>query len=194
MARLKAAQRREQLIDVATKLFAKSGYDATTTADIAKAAGVTEPILYRHFASKQELFVAIVRSVSALTMKGWNDLAEGSEDPAEKLRRVCDSMPEHIKKLGDAYHVLHGALSTSQDKKVKTVMKEHYRQIEAFFGKIVADGQKTGIFNKSMTPQSAAWQFIITGIGYAMVSLNLGTLDKAMAKEVIEAILRGLKN
>ena len=70
MARLKAAQRREQLIGVATKLFAKTGYDATTTADIAKAAGVTEPILYRHFESKQELFVAIVRDVSATTMKG----------------------------------------------------------------------------------------------------------------------------
>ncbi len=40
-----------------------------------------------------------------------------------------------------------------------------------------------------MTPQSAAWQFIITGVGYAMISLNLGILDKAMAKEVIEAIL-----
>ena len=62
--RLKAPQRREQLIEVATKLFAKSGYDATTTADIAKAAGVTEPILYRHFESKQELFIAIVRDVS----------------------------------------------------------------------------------------------------------------------------------
>src|SRR5678816_4577194 len=68
MPRLKAAQRREQLIDVATKLFAKTGYEATTTAAIAEAAGVTEPILYRHFKSKQELFVAIVREMSDQTM------------------------------------------------------------------------------------------------------------------------------
>src|SRR6185295_5875109 len=133
MARLKAAQRREQLIDVATKLFAKSGYDATTTADIAKAAAVTEPILYRHFESKQELFVAIVRNVSAQTMRGWTDLTAGVDDPSEKLRRVAEAIPDQIKKYGDAYHVLHGALSTSQDKKVLTVMKEHYKQIESFF-------------------------------------------------------------
>ena len=63
MPRLKAPQRREQLIEVATKLFARNGYEATTTAAIALAAGVTEPILYRHFKSKQELFVAIVRAV-----------------------------------------------------------------------------------------------------------------------------------
>src|SRR5262249_15783432 len=151
-----APQRRDQLIEVATRLFAKSGYDATTTADIAKAAGVTEPILYRHFESKQELFVAIVRDVSGITMKGWNDLIAGVSDPAEKLRQVCQAIPDHIKKFGDSYHVLHGALSTSNDKKVLSVMKEHYRQIEDFFAKIVAEGQKTGTFNKAMTPQAAA--------------------------------------
>jgi AcrR family transcriptional regulator len=67
MPRLKAPQRREQLIEVATKLFARKGYEATTTAAIAEAAGVTEPILYRHFKSKQELFIAIVREMSDQT-------------------------------------------------------------------------------------------------------------------------------
>src|SRR5882757_344006 len=106
MARLKAPQRREQLIDVATKLFAGFGYDATTTAAIAKAAGVTEPILYRHFKSKQKLFVAIVRSVSEHTLQQWHDVISGTSDPAERIKRVCDGMPEHFKKLEDQYHVL----------------------------------------------------------------------------------------
>ena len=194
MPRLKAAQRREQLIEVATKLFAKTGYDATTTADIAQAAGVTEPILYRHFESKQELFIAIVRDVSATTVQAWNDLTAGVNDPAEKLRRVSQALPDHIKKLGESYHVLHGAFSTSQDKKVLAVMKEHYRQIEDFFAKIVSEGQKTGSFNKSISPQAAAWQFCMSGIGYAMISLNLGMIDRATVTQVIDAMLRGLKN
>ena len=194
MARLKAAQRREQLIAVATKLFAKTGYDATTTAEIAKAAGVTEPILYRHFESKQELFIAIVRDVSAHTMRGWNELIQGVTDPSEKIRRVCEAIPDHIKKFGDSYHVLHGALSTSRDKKVLAVMKEHYRQIEEFFARLVSEGQKAGSFSKSMPPLAAAWQFIMSGIGYAMISLNLGMIDRSMVNQVIEATLRGLKN
>src|SRR4051794_25149889 len=85
MRRLKAPQRREQLIEAATKLFAKWVYDATTTAAIAEAAGVTEPILYRHFDSKQELFVAIVRSVSALTMDHWREVIGSIKDPAEQI-------------------------------------------------------------------------------------------------------------
>src|SRR5438552_3326565 len=83
-----------------------------------RAAGVTEPILYRHFKSKQELFVAIVKSVSNQTMKHWESIIAGVNDPADQIRRVASSMPGHMDQLSDAYHVLHGALSTSRDKKV----------------------------------------------------------------------------
>ena len=105
-------------MEVATKLFARNGYEATTTAAIALAAGVTEPILYRHFKSKQELFVAIVKAVSDRTMKHWEDLIRGIDDPAEQFRRIAADLPQHMEKLADAYHVLHGALATSRDKKV----------------------------------------------------------------------------
>src|SRR5205814_48061 len=127
-----------------------------TTAAIALAAGVTEPILYRHFKSKQELFVAIVKIVSDRTMKHWHDLIDGVADPAEQIRRVAAELPQHMEKLADAYHVLHGALATSRDKKVLAVMREHYLQIEKFFAKIVGDGQKTGVFRKNVQSRAAA--------------------------------------
>lgn len=193
MPRLKAPQRREQLIDVATKLFAGFGYDATTTAAIAKAAGVTEPILYRHFKSKQELFVAIVRSVSDRTLQQWQDAIANTSDPVERIKRVAGGMPEHFRKLEDQYHVLHGALANSRDKRVLHVMREHYKQIEKFFAGLVSEGQKTSTFRKDLDPRAAAWQLIFSGIGFAMINLNLGGMDRAMTDAVIESILRGLK-
>src|SRR5690348_12114409 len=93
MPRLKAPQRREQLMDVATKLIARNGYEATTTAAIAQAAGITEPILYRHFKSKQDLFVAIVKAMSDRTMTHWRELIEGVDDPAEQIRRIAAELP-----------------------------------------------------------------------------------------------------
>ena len=194
MARLKAAQRREQLMDVATKLFARNGYEATTTAAIALAAGVTEPILYRHFKSKQELFVAIVKEVSDRTMRHWQELIEGVEDPAEQIRRIAAELPSHMEKMSDAYHVLHGALATSRDKKVLAVMKEHYVQIEKFFSKVIADGQKSGAFRKNISPRGSAWQLIISGIGYGMIALNLTQLEHPLIEASIDSIIRGLKN
>jgi AcrR family transcriptional regulator len=192
MRRLKAPQRREQLIEVATKLFAKWGYEATTTAAIAEAAGVTEPILYRHFDSKQELFVAIVRSVSELTMDLWREVIGDIEDPAEQIRRIAEEFPEHIRQLADAYHVIHGALASSRDRKVLAVMKEHYAQIERFFVGVIQRGQERGVFRPQLDPKGPAWQLIMTGIGYAMIALNLQAPEQGLIKNAIESILRGI--
>jgi AcrR family transcriptional regulator len=191
MPRLKAPQRREQLIEVATKLFARGGYEATTTAAIAYAAGVTEPILYRHFRGKQELFVAIVRSVSSVTLKAWQEIVAHEQDPVRRIRLICEAIPDHIHRNGDAYHVLHGALSTSRDKKVLAVTREHYFNIEKFFSQLIHDGQKAGAFRKNLDPSAAAWQLIFSGIGYAMISLNLNVFERDMTAEVIESIVGG---
>jgi AcrR family transcriptional regulator len=192
--RLKAPQRREQLIAVATRLFAERGYEATTTAAIADAAGVTEPILYRHFDSKQDLFVAIVREMSELTLRHWRQLTAGVDDPAEAIRRIARQFPEHVAQLSDAYHVIHGALSTSRDKKVLKVMHEHYVQIEEFFVDVISRGQKAGLVRKDMEPRVPAWQLIYLGIGITMISLNLpGLYQGQPLAEGIEMIVRGLK-
>ena len=194
MPRLKAPQRREQLVSVATRLFAERGYEATTTAAIAEAAGVTEPILYRHFSSKQDLFVAIVREMSELTMRHWNGLIGGTADPAEAIRRIARQFPEHVAQLADAYHVLHGALSSSRDRQVLKVMHEHYVQIEGFFVGIISRGQKAGLVRKDMDPRLPAWQLIYLGIGIAMISLNLPSLYQGQPfAEGIEMVVKGLK-
>ena len=192
MRRLKAPQRREQLIEVATKLFAKWGYEATTTAAIAEAAGVTEPILYRHFDSKQELFVAIVRSVSEQTLAHWREIVGDVDDPGEQIRRIAEEFPEHVRTLADAYHVIHGALSTSRDRKVVGVMKEHYAAIERFFVRVIERGQAAGVFRPQLDPKGPAWQLIMTGIGYAMIALNLQQPEQGLIKNAIESILRGM--
>ncbi len=193
MPRLKAPQRREQLIEVATKLFAKFGYEATTTAAIAEAAGVTEPILYRHFKSKQELFVAITRAMSEQTLASWAGLIKQGADPADQIRLVATEFPSHLKELSDAYHVIHGALATTRDKRVLAVMREHYSDIEKFFVNIVQAGQKSGVFRQDMDPKIPAWQLINVGIGYAMIALNLANFDFVPVEETVEFIMRGMK-
>src|SRR5579863_1323456 len=58
--RMTGDDRRRQLIEVAIDLFAKKGFGGTTTKEIAAAAGVTEAIIFRHFATKQDLYQAIL--------------------------------------------------------------------------------------------------------------------------------------
>ena len=52
--------RRRQIVDVAMRLFSERGFRGTTTKEIATAAGVSEAIIFRHFATKEELYTAII--------------------------------------------------------------------------------------------------------------------------------------
>ena len=192
MPRLKAAQRREQLLTVATRVFARFGYDATTTAAIAQAAGVTEPILYRHFGSKQELFIAITQEVSRQTLAGWQEISASVDDPAEQLRVISRQFTSHLKEHADAYRVIHNAITTSRDRKVIAVLREHYRQMEAFFAEIIRAGQQRGVF-REVDPATPSWHLINTGLGYAMVTLNLAPFRTFDVEDAMAFILRGLE-
>ena len=57
--RLSAEQRKAAIVQAALPLFARKGYAETTTKELARAAGVSEPLLYRHFPSKEALYDAI---------------------------------------------------------------------------------------------------------------------------------------
>jgi len=61
--RLPAAARREQLLAVAVEVFAHQGFHGAAMNDIAEAAGVTKPVLYQHFHSKRELYLALLEEV-----------------------------------------------------------------------------------------------------------------------------------
>src|SRR6266853_6271418 len=58
--RYSAADRREQILEAATQLFARQGFQGTTTKQISEQTGVTEALIFRHFASKDELYWAVI--------------------------------------------------------------------------------------------------------------------------------------
>lgn len=61
-SRMRGDERREQILRTAIELFSKNGFNGTTTKKIASAAGISEAMVFRHFASKDELYEAILHS------------------------------------------------------------------------------------------------------------------------------------
>ncbi len=59
-ARMAGEERRMQIVQVAVRLFSQRGFSGTTTREIAQAAGISEAMVFRHFATKQELYSAIL--------------------------------------------------------------------------------------------------------------------------------------
>jgi AcrR family transcriptional regulator len=83
--RMKAEERRAAIVREAIRVFAECGFHGATTRKLAAALGVTEPVLYQHFPSKDDLYRAIIESKAA-EVQGQaghlRELARGSDDRA----------------------------------------------------------------------------------------------------------------
>jgi TetR/AcrR family transcriptional regulator len=74
--RLPADERRRQLIETAIDLFSRKGFSGTTTKEIAAAAGVNEAIVFRHFATKKDLYTAIIEHRLGNGLEQWYQSAQ----------------------------------------------------------------------------------------------------------------------
>jgi AcrR family transcriptional regulator len=90
--RLSCEDRRTQILDVARKLFARKGFEGTTTREVAREAGVNEALIFRHFPSKQELYWAVVESTCDLEEKRRyvQDLLDKGGSPREVFCSIAE--------------------------------------------------------------------------------------------------------
>ena len=89
--RFSSANRREQILEVATALFAQQGFQGTTTKVIAEKSGVNEALIFRHFPSKEELYWAVIeRKIDcAAPLERLLENLEAGGDDLDILSRVA---------------------------------------------------------------------------------------------------------
>jgi AcrR family transcriptional regulator len=75
-------RRRAEILDAALAVFSEKGYEGGTMRDIARRVGVTEPALYRHFASKEDLFLTLLEAIGG-RMRGEIVMLLDRVDPAD---------------------------------------------------------------------------------------------------------------
>ena len=85
--RMNREDRRAQILDAAMSVFVEKGFTASTTLEIAKAANISEVTLFRHFASKQEIFLAGIEPILFNTLEGAISLS-AHFGPREMLENI----------------------------------------------------------------------------------------------------------
>ncbi len=146
-ARFTGADRREQILDVATGLFARQGFQGTTTKEIAAHAGVTEALIFRHFPSKDHLYWAVIqrkiKGASSPQERLRVKLAEQGDD-AEVLAGVAVDILQH--RANDqtlSRLLLYSALESHRlsHRFFRTYALSHYKLLAEFIRKRVAKGR-----------------------------------------------------
>jgi AcrR family transcriptional regulator len=106
--RVAAAERRRTIERAAGRLFAERGYAGTRLEDIAAAAGVTKPVVYRHFDSKKSLYLALLERHRA-DLGGFLPAPaalEGAAGPEELMRAILDEWLDYVRENSHAWVML----------------------------------------------------------------------------------------
>lgn len=170
MTRLPAAKRREQLLDTAVRLFAERGFSGATTAELAKAAGVTEPIIYRHFNSKKDLFIAVIDRTSTRTIEEWQRALRNAKDPAQRLRRLIGANPTVTHRGEGIYRVILQAMMEIDDREILAAIQRHVKALHQFVSGEVRHVQEEGLVSKAFSPEVTAWTLLHLGLGYGVLA------------------------
>ena len=102
--RLKVDERRKQLLDEATALFATHGYDELSMAKLAREAGISKPLLYHYFPSKRDLFEAVLAQAAEEHLR--RTATDDSLPPAEQLSAAVTAYLTWIEENRGAYEKL----------------------------------------------------------------------------------------
>jgi TetR/AcrR family transcriptional regulator len=167
---MKAKDRRNQLLDAAASCFAKYGYRGTTTARIAAKAGVSEPIIYRHFRNKHQLFIALIEKVADVVFNNWQQAMSGLSSPLDKLRVMLYQNPATSDPwTASVYQLLFHAQTETSDPVIQQAIRDHYDRYVKALASVMAEAQAAGQIRADVPAEWLAWQILHAAIGFALV-------------------------
>jgi AcrR family transcriptional regulator len=162
--RLPADQRRAAIVDAALRVFSAGSYTGSTTADIAREAGVSEPIIYRHFASKRDLWFACLD-------EAWLRFRQAIEEKFAELGAehgvlAIGQTGRQLRKLRVLMPNLwiQGVTEASEDPEVQKVVRLHMREAHDFVADVIRRTQAAGGIPADRDADAEAWVFIAGGL------------------------------
>jgi AcrR family transcriptional regulator len=182
--RLPAAERRQALVDAALRVFSAGSYAGATTAEIAREAGVSEPILYRHFSSKRELYFACLD-------EAWGrirDRIEASietQGAAEGWWAMGPATMREMKVLVPSLW-MQAITEAGEDPEIRRHVRGHMREVHDFFADVLRRVQAEGGIHADRDPKTEAWIFVA---GTLLVSIA-DRLGGPLRPEDLESIKR----
>lgn len=163
--RMKAEDRKRQIVEVTLDLIAKRGLRGATMARIAAGAGIRQASLYTHFRSRREILLAALDAVYERVYASRETCS--TENTLERLREMCDHHLELWATQGERHHahqLLEFVAGARSEGLREVLAQKHLESIEQF-AQVVRDGQREGRIPEHVDPEQVAW--LINGWAFA---------------------------
>jgi AcrR family transcriptional regulator len=141
--RLPATERRALILEAARGLFARNGFHATGTNEIAAAADCSEPIIYKHFASKQALLAAVIEECGLEMRAALERTLAEHTDPLDAYATFARSLVSEPRFI-EITRLRTLALSLADDPTILASLQTVSHVMRGRWAAILTDGQRTG--------------------------------------------------
>jgi len=198
--------RREQILRTAVELFSQKGFKGTTTKEIAKAAGVSEAMVFRHFENKEVLYGAILHNKGCeegVHRFPWEDnerlkkAVEQKDDVAVFYNIAFDALTKHEAEVGFMRLLFYSALE--EHELAERFFHEFIERVYDFIGGYIKTRQKDGAFRK-VKPRLAVRAFLGMLIHHSLNNILwdknrviLNVTKEEASREFAEIFVRGLR-
>jgi len=179
VTRLPAAERRQAIVEAAMRVFATGSYSGATTAGIAREAGISEPILYRHFASKRDLYFACLDLA-------WARLRSSYEAKLEELGHECAvaAISSASMEFVDSSQVrpttlwIQALSEAGGDLEIRGHLRRQLREVHDFVADTVRRSQAEGGVPADRDAEAEAWIFVGAALLLSFADRLGGLLDR----------------
>jgi AcrR family transcriptional regulator len=187
--------RRAQIIQAAVEVCADKGYHASRIDDIAARAGLSKGAVYHHFASKQEVFIAVMEMMLVEATRFMDDLDESGTSAIEAMRRTIDlllDMFEHPPTL------LRGVFElfflSSREPEFRERVLGYYDRLIEVTERLIRHGMERGELAPDLDPKETARVFLMGGDGLLAMLLMLNREEQAArsVRLMSELMFRGM--
>ncbi len=189
-----SVETRNHILEVASQLFSKSGYDATGVAEICQAAGVSKGAFYHHFPTKQAVFMELINSYMNSIEAGFNLMRQQTHDVPQVILQMAE-MVGTLFQTSDIHLPIFLEFWThaNHDPQVWEATVAPYHRYQTYFAEMIQEGINQGSI-KPVDPHQAARVIVSLAVGLLMESLfNPQVTDwRLEARQSLELLLNGV--
>jgi AcrR family transcriptional regulator len=148
--------RKDEIIEVATRLVARKGWQNTTLADIASEANISLGVITYHFSSKDEIIRGVMENYVGENLTELSQAMEAYEDPVEKMRNLVRLVLQETKRDKEIYYVHFDYWAKiSWNEEIREMNAQFYDFARDWTADCVRSGIEAGVF-KQVDPREAA--------------------------------------
>jgi AcrR family transcriptional regulator len=193
--RLPATKRRDEIVRVALDLAAQRGTDRVTTQDMANAMGLTQGAIFRHFATKDDIWLAVIDWIRGEVMERVEAAGSEGKGPLDALERMFYAHAGFIRQYPGVPRLMFSDLIHSQNPALKGRIQRILAGYETKLVALLTEAQLRGLADENLDVQGAAALFIGMVQGLAIRASILGPEQdvEAQARKVFAVFLNGVR-